>query len=223
MDFNNQSNKRITMSNQIEPINPPIDFAIITAGDYFKARCYYQQGLEIKKELNEVWGSSVQFHNLAKVAHRLGELNESCELYQKSLVISRQLEDKRLISVALAGMGCVLVDLGDQMKTLKSFHESLDAAKIIGDKSVLLRSIYGLATLSINRKGFDSATTLLSILDGIYRSIGAHLSPEEQNNYENMVSLIKMECRDPIFSLLWMKGQEMSFDQIIDFSQNIRH
>jgi len=80
----------------------------------------------------------------------------------------------------------------------------------------------GLATLSINQKDFDRATIFLSVIECIYCSIGAHLSLEEQNNYENMVSIASVELGNTNFVTLWADGQEVSFDQIVDFSIKIQ-
>ncbi|MFX0149821.1 MAG: tetratricopeptide repeat protein [Candidatus Hodarchaeota archaeon] len=113
-------------------------------GDLDKALQSHQQGLEIKKELNDKQGISDSFNNLGLVHWSKGNFDQAIEYYQQSLEIVEELGINKRIAAILNNLGNVYQNKGDHDQAMKCYQRSLTLREKIGSKNDIALALINL-------------------------------------------------------------------------------
>jgi tetratricopeptide (TPR) repeat protein len=107
--------------------------AYYSLGQYERAIAFYQQSLDIKKEIGDIQGESISLNNLGNSYYSLGQYERAIAFYQQSLDIKKEIGDIRGESSSLGNLGNAYYFLGQYQRAIAFYQQSLDIKKEIGD------------------------------------------------------------------------------------------
>jgi tetratricopeptide (TPR) repeat protein len=107
--------------------------AYYSLGQYERAIAFYQQSLDIKKEIGDIQGESISLNNLGNSYYSLGQYERAIAFYQQSLDIKKEIGDIQGESISLNNLGNSYYFLGQYERAIAFYQQSLDIKKEIGD------------------------------------------------------------------------------------------
>ncbi|OBQ40969.1 MAG: transcriptional regulator, partial [Anabaena sp. MDT14b] len=102
-------------------------------GQYERAIAFYQQSLDIAKEIGDIQGESASLNNLGVAYYFLGQYERAIAFNQQSLDIKKEIGDIQGESRSLNNLGLAYDSLGQYERAIAFYQQSLDIAKEIGD------------------------------------------------------------------------------------------
>jgi tetratricopeptide (TPR) repeat protein len=102
-------------------------------GQYERAIAFYQQSLDIAKEIGDIRGESNSLNNLGNAYDSLGQYQRAIAFHQQSLDIAKDIRDIQGESNSLNNLGNAYYSLGQYERAIAFYQQSLDIAKEIGD------------------------------------------------------------------------------------------
>ncbi len=103
-------------------------------GKYEEALKYYQDSLEICKEVGDRQGEGATLNNIGLIYQFWGKYKEALKRYQESLEIRNEIGDRQGEGTTLNNIGFVYQIWGKCEEALKYCKESLEISKEIGDR-----------------------------------------------------------------------------------------
>ncbi|MEG4848269.1 CHAT domain-containing protein, partial [Microcoleus sp. F10-C6] len=103
-------------------------------GQYDKAIEFYEQSLEISREIGYRQGEADSLRNLGIAYHDLGQYDKAIEFYEQSLEIKREIGDRKGEAISLSNLGSDYHDLGQYDKAIAFHKQSLEIKREIGDR-----------------------------------------------------------------------------------------
>jgi tetratricopeptide (TPR) repeat protein len=103
-------------------------------GEVQRAIEYYQQALEIAREIGDRRGEGADLGNLGNAYSDLGEVQRAIEYYQQALEIAREIGDRRGEGNHLGNLGLAYRDLGEVQRAIEYYQQALEIAREIGDR-----------------------------------------------------------------------------------------
>lgn len=118
-------------------------------GDYQKAIEYYQQSLEIRREIDitEEYSQenrhriAISFMGLGITYLSLGDYQKAIENYKQSLQIFKEIGDRDGIAISLESMGSVYGSFGYHKKAIEYYKKSLEIYQNFGDQDDIANSL----------------------------------------------------------------------------------
>jgi signal transduction histidine kinase len=125
-----------------------------------KALYYYQQSVEISKEIESDVGVSRYYNNVAKTYEKIGDYDLASEYYNKSLLIKYELLDKKGISIVEGNLANLYMMFSDSEKNTQKekgdylnisvthglrsmkYAEESNSLKLINAAALLLKQFY---------------------------------------------------------------------------------
>ncbi|MDB9309792.1 tetratricopeptide repeat protein, partial [Aphanizomenon sp. CS-733/32] len=86
--------------------------AYYSLGQYQTAIAFYQQSLDIKKEIGDIQGESISLNNLGNAYDSLGQYERAIAFHQQSLDIKKEIGDIQGESISLNNLGNAYDSLG---------------------------------------------------------------------------------------------------------------
>jgi tetratricopeptide (TPR) repeat protein len=111
-----------------------LGFSHYGLGKLKEAIYFYQKGLEIARESNELQAEGALLGNLGSVYANLGNVHLAIELYKQALAIARKVDDYRNEGVWLGSLANRYADLGDINQALELYVDALSSRRKIQDR-----------------------------------------------------------------------------------------
>jgi tetratricopeptide (TPR) repeat protein len=102
-------------------------------GQYERAIAFYQQSLDIFKDIGDIQGESNSLNGLGNAYYSLGQYERAIAFYQQSLDIKKEIRDIQGESSSLGNLGSAYYSLGQYERAIAFNQKSLDITKEIGD------------------------------------------------------------------------------------------
>ncbi|MFN5065442.1 MAG: tetratricopeptide repeat protein [Aphanizomenon sp.] len=102
-------------------------------GQYERAIAFFQQSLDIFKDIGDIQGESNSLIGLGNAYNSLGQYERAIAFYQQSLDIKKDIGDIQGESNSLIGLGNAYDSLGQYERAIAFYQQSLDIKKDIGD------------------------------------------------------------------------------------------
>ncbi len=129
-------------------------------GDYVAARTLHEDGLAIRRRLQDKQGIAQVLNDLGNVAYPQGDYIAARALYEESLAISRELQDRPGIARALSNVGLVASVQGDYRTAHALYEESLTISRELQDKRNIAYSLHDLASLATHQGDYATGRAL---------------------------------------------------------------
>ena len=106
-----------------------------TISAYRKAIDYYEQAIEIYREIGDRSGEVRSLGNLGLAYNSLGTYQKAIDYYEQSLAISREIGNRSSEGSNLGNLGLAYFILGDYRKAIDYHEQSLAISREIGNRS----------------------------------------------------------------------------------------
>ena len=108
--------------------------AYYSLGQYQTAIEYYQQSLDIAREIGDRFGEGASLGNLGVAYNSLGQYQTAIEYHQQWLDIAREIGNRSGEGNSLGNLGVAYNSLGQYQTAIKYHQQSLDIAREIKDR-----------------------------------------------------------------------------------------
>jgi predicted ATPase/class 3 adenylate cyclase len=143
-----------------------------TQGDYERAREYYQESLQIYREMGDTRGASKPLNGLGLVSWAQGEFSMARTFLEESLAIKRELGDPSPISIALNNLGLVAHAQGDNKTARGYLEESLAIDRQLNDKDAIATSLVNLGAVALDDGSYEEARPLFMESLSLFKEVG---------------------------------------------------
>jgi tetratricopeptide (TPR) repeat protein len=141
-------------------------------GDYGAARSFYEESLDINRELGDERGISQSLHNLGLVVYSQGNYRAARSINEEVLAIHRAMGDKDRIARSLANLAMVAKDQGDHAAARSIYEESLALGREVGDRRNVSAALSGLGEIARFQGDYAAARSLFEESLAIRRELG---------------------------------------------------
>ena len=161
-------------------------------GDYDAARGYYEESLDLRRELSDTQGMAALLNNLGILARFRGDLAAARQLYEESLALLRELNDRPAIAQAYNNLALVTRE-EDPQRARALLEESLTVRRALKDKWGIANSLSSLGDVLLDLG--DLATARAVVRESL--ALNAELGDRRAIAY----------CLDYLASLAAAEGQ----------------
>ena len=141
-------------------------------GRYRDAIIFYQQFLEIARELKDRKREAVSLGNLGSAYQSLGEYQRAIAFYQQSLEIDREIGNRRGEASSLGNLGNAYYRLGEYQRAIAFYQQSLEIKREIGNRRGEASSLGGLGNAYQSLGEYQRAISFYQQWLDIAREIG---------------------------------------------------
>ncbi|MEH2393585.1 MAG: tetratricopeptide repeat protein, partial [Nostoc sp.] len=141
-------------------------------GQYQRAIKYYQQSLDIRREIGDRNGEGNSLIGLGNAYNSLGQYQRAIELLQESLEITRDIGDRNGEGLSLMNLGNAYNSLGQYQRAIEFLQQSLEISREIGDRNGEGNSLMNLGNAYNSLGQYQRAIEFLQQSLEIFREIG---------------------------------------------------
>ncbi|WP_223278060.1 tetratricopeptide repeat protein [Nostoc sp. 'Peltigera membranacea cyanobiont' 232] len=145
--------------------------AYFSLGEYPRAIEFFQQSLDISREIGDRNTESKSLMNLGLAYFSLEKYQRAIELFQQSLDISREIGDRNTESKSLMNLGLAYFSLEKYQRAIEFFQQSLDISREIGDRNGEGNSLGNLGNAYFSLRQYQGAIEFFQQSLEIFREI----------------------------------------------------
>jgi PAS domain S-box-containing protein len=142
--------------------------------EYDRAREYYQECLELSREIGDRKGEASGLHGLGNIAYLRGAYDQAREYYEESLTLSREIEDRKGVAAGLHNLGHIDKHRAEYDRAREYYEEGLTLFREIGDHSGEAATLSSLGIIAEYRGAYDQAREYYEESLTLFREIGDH-------------------------------------------------
>ncbi|MEH2109324.1 tetratricopeptide repeat protein [Nostoc sp.] len=144
----------------------------LSLGQYQQAIEFFQQSLEIAREIGDRNSGGKSLANLGNAYNHQGQYQQAIDFLQQSLEIAREIGDRNTEGASLANLGLAYFSLGQYQQAIDLFEQSLDIVREIGDRNTEGKSLMSLGLAYFSLGQYQQAIDFLQQSLEIARDIG---------------------------------------------------
>ena len=107
---------------------------------------------------------------------------------------------------------------GNLIRAVELLKQSLSQLILFKDKLSITSVLDGLAELSYLQGNTVRAVRLYSAAERLRENIGVHLLPDEPDNHEQDINLVKSTLNEMEFTKAWAEGRAMTMEQAVEYA-----
>ncbi|MBD2210222.1 tetratricopeptide repeat protein [Nostoc linckia FACHB-104] len=150
-----------------------LGIAYDSLGQYQRAIEFYQQSLDISREIGDRNGEANSLIGLGNTYNSLGQYQRAIEFLQQSLDIKREIGDRNGEGKSLGNLGNAYNSLGEYQRAIEFYQQSLDIFREIGDRKSEGNFLNNLADVYNSLGRYQKAIEFFQQSLDISREIGA--------------------------------------------------
>ncbi len=143
-------------------------------GDFEEGDGLLQQGLAMKQQLDDRWGSAFCLRQIALSAYYRGAYTNAQQALQRSLEISQTIGNTWSIAASLSQMGLVAYYQGNYEQAQEYLSEALELSRGLEDRYSIATALDGLGQVKTAQGQLDEAQSLLQECIALFKEIGEH-------------------------------------------------
>lgn len=154
--------------------NTQIFLGTVTAvmGDFSQGDLYLQEGLALKKNLGDAWGSAFCLRQIGVSAQYQGDYEKSRQALEQSLTISRDLGNTWSIAASLNQLGYLAYFRGRYEQAQQFLLEGLELSRALEDRASIAVALDGLGFLHAAQANYIEAEKILQESINLWTEIG---------------------------------------------------
>ena len=129
-------------------------------GDYASAGAYFEDSLEIERELENQWGATLSLNGLGRVAEYQGDFSVARARYAEALEIRQQLGNKWGVAGSLNNLGRVAMRQGEIARARPLLEEGLAIFRELDDRSSIAMLLNNLGVAALRERDHERAARL---------------------------------------------------------------
>ncbi len=190
----------------------------ITASEqqnYEQAIIYNEESLEIAEKIDDKKALSSISTNLGTLFLKLSDYEMADSYFKKALAIAYDIGNLLGQAIILANRSEVAFYQADYDKANQFGVDSLRISHQIGFKAGIAHQLEMLANIEAVHSKPEYATQLYGVAEVLRETINFPLSPREQKDYDNLVSIIREQMTAHDFEIAWQSGRETSLTDVL--------
>lgn len=190
-------------------------------GQAERAAQRYEMSLALQRDRNDAQAMARVLTSLGVLAEEQGQLDRAAAFLDESVALYRTVRDDRGIAMALSNLAVLARRQGDVRRAAALYREVLDANRRMGDKVFLSFSLLGAALVTLDAGRPEQAVRLFAAAAALRESLGAHLSPVERAEYDEVVDGVRASLGAEAFAAAWAAGQAMPLEQAVVYGDAV--
>jgi predicted ATPase/DNA-binding CsgD family transcriptional regulator len=183
--------------------------------DFETARDIQVQSVELTRAMGDEIGLCNALTNLAGALRELGDIDQALTLNRQALEIADRLSLKRNVGYIRSGIGQILRDQGDTAGAARSLVDSLNDVRECGDQAATANVLGSLADLAHELGDPRLAARLFGAAKAIRDAIGTSHAPDQVEDYERVLGLVRAAAGDGPFETAWAEGMVTPIEEIV--------
>ena len=143
-------------------------------GDFDEGDRLLQQGLAMKQELDDSWGSAFCLRQIGLSAYYRGDYTKAQQTLQRSLEISQTIGNAWAIAASLSQKGVVAYYEGRYQRAEQDLSEALERSRTLEDRYSIATALDGLGLVKTAQCQFDDAQALFEESTSLFKEIGEY-------------------------------------------------
>ena len=164
----NHSDVKMALSNTIVFLGTVIS----VMGEFTEGDQLLQEGLRMKQELGDRWGTSFCLRQIGLSAYYRGEYDQSYQALEQSLVISRELGNPWTIAASLNQLGLDAYAQGKYDQADAYLADGLELSREVEDRASIAVALDGLGLVKADQGRFDEAKSYFQESIHLLKEIG---------------------------------------------------
>ncbi|MBN2103782.1 DUF2225 domain-containing protein [bacterium] len=128
--------------------------------DYPRALEYFQQSLEIHREIRDKLGVAKCLNDMGITYLEQGNYPKAFEYYQQALIKSAELGDKQRIALIYKNIGMIYDFQGNYSKAIEFYEKAMNIQEDLGDKSEIAKTLYHIGIVHSRLGNYSKAIEL---------------------------------------------------------------
>lgn len=181
-------------------------------GNHPEARRLYEESLAIRRRLGDRWAIGNSLNNLGLVVRDLDDAQGARQLLEECLGINREIGDLSSIANSLGSLADIALSLGDHAGAEDFLVENISINRDLGDRNGLAFSLELAAQLAAAQGHPQKAFQLAGAASALRSTIGAPLSPSEQERLDRTLLAAAHGVSSEDRSTWIAEGRSLSLD-----------
>jgi len=188
--------------------------ASYSLGDFERSRKYFQESLEIRRELGDQFGiaGSLMYMGLADI--QLGELDSATNSLEEAFVMFERLGNKGDTALSLLGLGRLALLKGEIASARERANEAIRIWKETRGPISAVHGLELLAMISLREGKPETAVRLLGYAERTREESKVPPYPWEKREQEVAMAPIRQELGDSAFNAMLSEGRNLTFEEI---------
>jgi predicted ATPase/DNA-binding CsgD family transcriptional regulator len=195
---------------------------VTSKGDLPSAHRLLQESLALWQEVGDTWGLALALYGLGEVMRCQGDYEQAAKFYDESLALFRHLGNKWRIAYLLHNLGHVARAQENYEGMAALFEESFVLFRELGHKAGIAGCLAGLAAVAGVQEQQELAVQLFAASQALFTALGARLDPADRAEYDRNLTAIRTQLDEATFTVAWMQGQQMTWEQIIAAPERVK-
>jgi predicted ATPase/DNA-binding CsgD family transcriptional regulator len=192
----------------------------VHSGDPVEAELLDRRALQVFRAADDVYWTVMTLAGLAMTKGFRGDPDGAAEAYEALLSITQERGEIRLQSLALWGLGVGLWARGDSDQAALRLTESLRLRSRMRDTFGSALCLDALAWIAGHRGQAHRAATLLGIVDGLSRTMGAPAAtyPDLLAYHEDCTARTRAALGEEAFHQAFVRATSMNLDEAVGYA-----
>jgi tetratricopeptide (TPR) repeat protein len=185
-------------------------------GDITSAKNFLQKSLSSAEKIQDLRWIAAALNNLGGIAREEGDYSQARRYHELSLAYRQGVGNKNGVSYCYLDLGLDEEAVGQHQEARALFQKCLALCQETGNKLWMAKAMEGIARATQALGSEKDAARLYSAASTIRASINAPLSPSEQRQYGEAITLAKKKSRSD-----WNKGSRWPLDEAITYALSV--
>lgn len=182
-------------------------------GEIARVCALAEQSLALARILPDRNAIATPLHLLAAGTRQAGDVARARTLYGESLALSRQRGDTSFVAMELMNTAFLELRAGEPRQAAINLREALAISRREGLGHFVPVCLIGLADVAAVDGAAPRAATLLGAAQGTLARSAAVLDPDDQQEFDWCLDLVRGAVEADAFAAAWAAGQALSAEQ----------
>jgi DNA-binding CsgD family transcriptional regulator len=188
-------------------------------GEYERAKPFFEEALELSRDLGDKRNIVYALHNLAEVARHTGHYEQARTLGMEAVSVSREMDDKWGTARNFVWLGIVTAYKGDDYEEAAGFLEKGFALiREVGDWEFVAYALDSFAVIAGAKGQCERAARLWGAAEALRKTIGAAIHPTDRRDYERSVAAARAQLNESAWEAAFEEGMAMSAEEAAEYA-----
>ena len=187
-------------------------------GDYKKAKTFFEEGMQIDRDLGNKNGLSHSLANLGILAYIHKDFRTSEKYLQEGLTISREIGNRLGELYALVSFAHLFLSEGNIKTAENYFKECLMLQKENSDIKISSICFAGIAEIKLMKGDFETAARLTGAIQERMETTGAFIEDETKTKLEEIMKSVTDNIGEERYLTEFAKGKKLSTEEAIEIA-----
>jgi predicted ATPase len=182
----------------------------IAKGQLDAAGAHYALALDSARRIGNKSGIAFILTGMGELARQRGDYSQAELYYNEAMALARELDQKSRMVMLLHNMAYVVLQRSHLQRAAALFREGLTLGQELPDQENFGMCLIGLGGVAIVSGLPERAAMLFGAGEAILASIGAHLAPADQSEYDRYVAQARAQLTSTDYQDAFNRGRKLT-------------